>query len=470
MQFDSLIFLLFFVLVLSIYYALPSWHSQKILLLVASYIFYGAYSPPLIFLIWISTLTDYILAKRIHSTSRLFTRKLLLISSLVINLGLLGYFKYAEFLLNLFSTIIGMIGIHYQAPEMNIVLPIGISFYTFQTISYTIDVYRKELKPSIRLLDFALYVTFFPQLVAGPIVRASHFLPQCLEQKKTNWHELCWGLILVLFGLFVKIVLADSAMAPVADTVFSSPEKATWLDSWVGTFAFSGQIFFDFSGYSLCAIGTAICFGFSLPDNFRSPYAAIGFSDFWHRWHISLSTWLRDYLYISIGGNRLTTLTTSRNLLFTMLLAGLWHGASWNFVLWGGLHGLFLGIERFAKQYIHFNNTGFMIRLIQVLSTFIVISLMWVVFRIDSLDTTLQFYNKLMQYTPDMTLEIKRAYIVGIVILGTLVWHGFTREKTLEERFTDFPVALKVIMITSAIIGIGLCSTGDSRAFIYFQF
>jgi alginate O-acetyltransferase complex protein AlgI len=470
MQFDSLLFLLFFVSVLSIYYVLPSWGAQKTLLLVASYVFYGAYSPPLIFLIWISTLTDYILAKRIHAASRLLTRKLLLISSLVINLGLLGYFKYAEFLLNSFSTIIGRVGVHYQAPEMDIILPIGISFYTFQTISYTIDVYRKQLKPTTSLLDFALYVTFFPQLVAGPIVRASHFLPQCLEPKKAKWSTFCWGLTLLVFGLFVKIVLADTAMAPVADTVFNAPERVTWLDSWVGTFAFSGQIFFDFSGYSLCAIGAALCFGFSLPDNFRSPYAAIGFSDFWHRWHISLSTWLRDYLYISIGGNRLTPFTTNRNLLFTMLLAGLWHGASWNFVLWGGLHGLFLGIERFAKQYIHFNNPGFVVRLIQALSTFIVISLMWVVFRLDSLNTTLAFYNNLIRYTPHMTLEVKRAYIVGIVIMSTLLWHGYTRNKTLEERFTHFPIALKVIIITSAIVGIGLCSTGDSRAFIYFQF
>ncbi|MBU0484983.1 MAG: MBOAT family protein [Proteobacteria bacterium] len=470
MQFDSLLFLLFFLSTLGLYYALPSWRAQKVLLLAASYVFYGAYSPPLIFLIWFSTLVDYVLAKRIDASTSFLTRKFLLISSLVINLGLLGYFKYAEFILNTFSAIISKIGIEYQAPEMNIILPIGISFYTFQTISYTIDVYRKQLTPSKGLLDFALYVTFFPQLVAGPIVRASHFLPQCIAPKKFKWNEFFWGLTLLLFGLFVKIVLADTAMAPVADAVFSAPEKATWLDSWVGTFAFSGQIFFDFSGYSLCAIGTAICLGFSLPDNFRSPYAAIGFADFWHRWHISLSTWLRDYLYISIGGNRSTMLTTDRNLLFTMLLAGLWHGASWHFVLWGGLHGLFLGMERFARQHIHIINPGFVVRLVQILLTFITVSLMWVVFRLDSLKAILAFYRNLLRYTPTLTLDVNRAGVVGLVIVGTLLWHGFTRDKTLEERFTSFPAALKVIIVTSALVGIGLCSTGDSRAFIYFQF
>jgi alginate O-acetyltransferase complex protein AlgI len=216
-------------------------------------------------------------------------------------------------------------------------------------MAYSLDIYLKRAEPSKSFLDFALFVTFFPQLVAGPIVRPTHLLPQFATPRVATPQQLCWGLRLMTIGLFQKIVVADGLLAPTADAAFGAAGMLHPLDAWLGTLAFSGQIFSDFAGYSTTAIGVALALGFGLPDNFRCPYAAIGFSDFWRRWHISLSTWLRDYLYIPIGGNRKGNLRTYANLMTTMLLGGLWHGASWTFVVWGGLHGLYLAAERWLK-------------------------------------------------------------------------------------------------------------------------
>ena len=245
---------------------------------------------------------------------------------------MLGFFKYGGFLLANFRRGLALLGVDYVPPEMDIFLPIGISFYTFQTLSYTIDVYRGHTRPWPSFLDFAMFVTFFPQLVAGPIVRAAEFLPQCVTPKRANAHQLGWGASLLVLGIFEKVVLADGVMAPVVDTVYGSVREAGFFSAWVGTLAFGSQIFFDFAGYSTCAIGAGLSLGFVLPDNFRFPYAAVGISDFWTRWHISLSSWLRDYLYIPLGGNRQGLVRTQANLMVTMLLGGLWHGAAWRFV------------------------------------------------------------------------------------------------------------------------------------------
>ena len=244
------------------------------------------------------------------------------------------------------------VGVDYVAPEWDIILPMGISFYTFQTMSYTIDMYYERRAPAKNFLDFALYVTFFPQLVAGPIVRSGDLIPQFESPRKANTNQFLWGLFLLTLGLFQKVVMADSLLANKADTVFGAGQTLHGLDAWGGVLAFSGQIFFDFAGYSTCAIGIAMMLGFVLPDNFRFPYASIGFSDLWRRWHITLSSWLRDYLYIPIGGNRLSSTRTYVNLMITMLLGGLWHGAAWTFVVWGALHGLYLMIERFLRSRI----------------------------------------------------------------------------------------------------------------------
>lgn len=470
MQFDSLLFIVFLVLVIACYYAISSWRERKIVLLVASYLFYAAWSPPLVILVWISTLTDYVLARRMGRTTGEAARKRLLIVSLMVNLGILGYFKYAGFLLQSFADLMLQVGLVYQAPALDIILPIGISFYTFQTLSYTIDVYRRELRPDHGLLDFSLYVTFFPQLVAGPIVRASYFLPQCDSKPHFRGDQFSWGLILLLFGLFAKVVLADTAMAPVSDYVFSSVQQLSTLDAWTGVMAFSGQIFFDFSGYSLCALGTAMMLGFSLPDNFRSPYASVGFSDFWQRWHISLSSWLRDYLYIPLGGNRSGRLRAASNVMFTMLLGGLWHGASWNFVIWGGLHGLYLGLERVIRARFPAGPSNRALMVLIGLATFVVVSVTWIPFRAGSLSDSVIFFQQLFHYTPGTRLATGDMWIVFVVTAAMLLWHAHARESSLEARFSAISPALRVAVVAAMLLMLGLSSSGDSRAFIYFQF
>ncbi len=351
MVFNSLTFLIFILIVLILHHLPLRWTTKKFNLLIASYLFYAAWNPPFVILLWISTIVDWFAAKRLGRTENIAARRGLLLVSLGVNLGLLGFFKYANFVLDNFILFMDTLGVAYRPPPLDIVLPVGISFYTFQTLSYTIEVYRGKAQPWNSFLDFALFVTFFPQLVAGPIVRAVQFLPQCIGPRKATANQLGWGLSLLTVGLFEKVILADTLMGPVADKVYSAADKAGFIDAWVGTLAFSAQIFFDFAGYSTCAIGVALCLGFVLPYNFRFPYAAIGLSDFWRRWHISLSSWLRDYLYIPLGGNRCGVTRTQVSLMLTMLLGGLWHGASWRFLVWGGLHGLYLIVERIIRRH-----------------------------------------------------------------------------------------------------------------------
>ena len=264
--------------------------------------------------------------------------------------GMLGYFKYGTFLLENFRLAMLAWGVDYQPPEMDIVLPVGISFYTFATMSYTLDIYLRRAQPARNFLDYALFVTFFPHLVAGPIMRPTELVPQFEQPRRANANQLCFGLALMTLGLFQKVVLADGFLAGPAEAVYDGMKAPGALDAWIATLAFSGQIFCDFAGYSTTAIGAAMCLGFAMPDNFRFPYAAIGFSDFWRRWHITLSTWLRDYLYIPLGGNRHGEARTYMALMATMLLGGLWHGASWTFVVWGGLHGIYLAAERLLRR------------------------------------------------------------------------------------------------------------------------
>lgn len=336
MLFNSLSFLVFFVTVYAIFWVLPTWPQKKWALLIASYLFYSAWNPPYIVLLLLSTSADWWLARLIDRSENSSKRRMLLIVSLASNLGLLGYFKYGNFLLENFILWCATFGVIYHPPELGIILPIGISFYTFASLSYTIDVYRKEIRSDWRFADYALFVSFFPHLVAGPIVRASYLLPQIEKPQLPKMNQIGWGFALVCFGLFAKVVMADSIFAPMVDVVYTHPENFGLLDTWIAVLSFSGQIYYDFSGYSLCAIGLAMSFGFWFPNNFRYPYGAQSFSDFWRRWHISLSTWLRDYLYIPLGGNRHGELRTYLALFMTMLLGGLWHGASWMFVLWGG--------------------------------------------------------------------------------------------------------------------------------------
>ena len=352
-------------------------------------------------------------------------------------------------------------------------MPVGISFYTFQTLSYTIDVYRKKIKPSKSLLDYALYVSFFPQLVAGPIVRANDFLPQCQTPRKTNKDQFGWGLSLVTIGLFMKIILADTIFAPVVNHVYSNPNQFYFIETWIAIFSFSGQIFCDFAGYSTVAIGAALCLGFILPDNFNAPYASIGFRDFWNRWHISLSSWLKDYLYISLGGNRISITRTKINLMLTMLIGGLWHGASWLFVIWGGLHGVYLLIEhrlRFFQAMKLKNNHES--RILLSIATSLIISVTWVFFRSIDIHTARNIFKNLYHITIFRNTVITNAEL--LIALGSslllLLWHLHRKDSTLEHFFSNISPIFRGILLLSMIMAIYLFASGDNHAFIYFQF
>ena len=467
MQFDSFTFMLFFIIVLILYQLMPNWRGQKILLLVSSYLFYAAWSPPLIFLIWISTLTDFYIAKSLPSAKSAKLKKYLLLLSLAINLGLLGYFKYAEFLVGSFQDLLNTAGVVYNPPALDIILPIGISFYTFQTLSYTMDVYRGKLRPTGSLLDFSLFVTFFPQLVAGPIVRADHFLPQCETPKRIKQAGLIWGLTLIAWGLFQKTVLADSLFSPLVDNFYSGVMNNSITENWLNMFSFSMQIYCDFSGYSLCAVGAAIALGFSIPDNFNAPYAARGFSDFWRRWHITLSTWLRDYLYIPLGGSRHGHFKTLRNLIITMGLGGLWHGANWNFAIWGLLHGGYLVTEH-QLQKLKFIRIP---RLIVILTTFVIVSLSWIPFRSPDMNMSAMaissLFNGQLPYYQPLSNHYLAVLISFVAILAYQIWR---RDKTLDEMMATCPGFLQAGSLSIAILLIALCASGDRHAFIYFQF
>jgi len=474
MLFNSYTFVLFFGVVLVLHHMPFNERVRKVQLLLASYVFYAAWNPPFVVLLWLSTLVDWFAARGIERSERVGSRRAWLGLSLLTNLGLLSTFKYGQFLLDNFTSAVNAMGVAYQPAESSLILPIGISFYTFQTLSYTIDVYRGNSRTARRFVDYALYVTFFPQLVAGPIVRATDFLPQVRRLPRTTAVDLSWGVMLMIVGMFQKVVLADTFLAPVSDTVFTSAAEAGAAEAWIGALAFTGQIFFDFAGYSTIAVGAAMCLGFALPDNFRSPYAAVGFSDFWRRWHISLSTWLRDYLYIPMGGNRLGIGRTQVNLLMTMLIGGLWHGASWVFVAWGALHGLYLVIERavsarWGDVSLWQSLPG---RVLLGLVTFAAVVVGWVLFRAETFGQAWSMLAAMSGLgsvgSSSLLVDSDRAYVVGIV--GLLVaWHWLCRGSSLERMASSSPWWVRSTVAAGMLVLVFLNPEQD-RAFIYFQF
>jgi alginate O-acetyltransferase complex protein AlgI len=472
MLFNSLTFLAFFGVILIIHRLPLSWTIKKVNLLIASYVFYAAWNPPFVILLIVAAVVDFSLARWIGRTESPAGRRFILCLSLLINLGLLGYFKYGTFMLANLGWVGAWFGIRYDRVGSSIILPLGISFYTFETISYLVDVYRKRVAPWHSFLDYALFLTFFPHLVAGPIVRSYDFLPQCAEPRRATAGQMGWGLSLLVVGLFQKIILADRLLAPVADHLFDSPGQGTFLDAWAGTMAFSGQIFFDFAGYSSCGIGAALCLGFVLNDNFHYPYAAVGFSDFWRRWHMSLSSWLRDYLYVSLGGNRKGNLRTYLNLMITMLLGGLWHGASWRFVAWGGLHGSFLMIERFLKTHLGrlVPATSRLIQIALALLTFVVVSMAWVFFRATSFSEAFHVLGQMCRPSGHLGL-VSHVHLAAVatVMSAVLIWQWRQRESNLEQVVGRLSWPVRALALSSMLIVMAL-SGGDDRAFIYFQF
>lgn len=454
---------------------LRSWTSRKAMLLIASYVFYAAWNPPFVILLWLSTLVDWTIAKQLSKVRASVPRIAMLIGSLCTNLGLLAYFKYGGFIAENAAVLAQSLGLNWSPPAIDIVLPVGISFYTFQTLSYTIDVYRGKLERSQSFLDFALYVSFFPQLVAGPIVRADHFLPQCKTPPVVSQRTIGWGMCLMVIGVFHKLVIADALMSPIVESAYASDSPVTFISAWAGTFAFAIQIFCDFAGYSTCAIGVAMCLGFALPDNFRFPYAARGFSDFWRRWHISLSSWLRDYLYIPLGGNRHGIFRTYVHLMVTMLLGGLWHGASWNFVIWGGLHGAYLCLERLTAriwEILRLDRFRVMTAWLSVIATFLLVNIAWVFFRAKTLTGALGIVRAMFAFSLDKGPLTTLAIVTSLgVTVVTLAIHWFLCEQSLEAWVANLHPLLFATCLSMMIVLIVVCATtGQDRAFIYFQF
>lgn len=471
MLFNTLGFFVFLSVVLIFYYLIPlSWKQKKVLLLLASYVFYGLWNPPLIALLWISTIVDWTAGNQLMKVKKPSQRKLWLLLSMVVNLGFLAFFKYGNFLMENFQSMLSLFGVEYNTPAMDILLPMGISFYTFQTMSYTIDLYLKRIKPAKTLLDFSLYVTFFPQLVAGPIVRSDDLVPQFYEPKRANERQFFLGLLLLTIGLFEKTVFADSLLGPVSDIVFGSGDQLLALDAWTGVLAFSGQIFYDFAGYSLCAIGIAMMLGFSLPDNFRYPYGSIGFSELWARWHISLSSWLRDYLYIPLGGNRMGVGRTQINLMLTMLIGGLWHGASWTFVVWGFLHGLYLIIERFFKQKFTLKSSNAFTGILLAFLTFSCVNITWVFFRAEDFSSAWNILLSMFFVHGDKALLISN-HLVFTLALMFLVFlgHYLMRKQSLVGLIAKIPTFWLVAIWGVMIFGLMVVQTTGEQ-FIYFQF
>lgn len=474
MRFDSLTFIVFLAITIGLYALLQQWRHRKLWLILASYIFYAAWNPPFVLLLWFSTLVDFRLAKLIHKSTTDQKRKAWLILSLISNLGLLAFFKYGNFLLENFIFLSKSFGLTFKPAEFSIILPIGISFYTFQTLSYTIDVYRKKLEPTDKLTDFALFVTFFPQLVAGPIVRAVDFLPQLISPKKLDKQAMGWGAILVTIGLFYKQVFADALFSPVSDQIFNADGAYNALSAWAGVLAFTGQIFCDFAGYSIIAIGLARMFGFTLPDNFNAPYAAEGFSDFWRRWHITLSSWLRDYLYISLGGNRGGRLFTARNLVITMLLGGLWHGAAWTFVIWGGLHGFYLILERQLRNIfpLFFASKRGLNKIIIRLVTLLLVIIAWIPFRATDFPSAWSIFTSLFHinsaHNQILTSREILSIFLGISFIIGSQWI-YRDQKSFSETISRVPYGILSVAL-AAMIWLIVTLPAPDKGFIYFQF
>ncbi|MGH2758998.1 MAG: MBOAT family O-acyltransferase [Actinomycetota bacterium] len=473
MVFNSLEYALFFPTVLALYWLVRSRKPQNALLLIASYLFYGAWDARFLVLMLFSTVTDFSVGRWLERTEDDRRRKRIFLISLVVNLGILGFFKYFDFFIDSTAGLLETFGLQPNLPTLRILLPVGISFYTFHGISYTFDVYRRHIRATNNILDFACFIAFFPQLVAGPIGRAHIQLPQFEKERTRPTAEgVRSALFLILLGLFKKVAIAD-ALAPYVDQAFRGSGRAGALQLLVGMYAFALQIYGDFSGYTDMARGSARLLGIELIRNFEQPYLSRNITEFWRRWHISLSTWLRDYLYVSLGGNRGGgRLLTYRNILITMLLGGLWHGAAWTFVIWGGLHGLFLvGHRLLGRQRPITTEPG---RVgwrdaLPILATFHLVSVAWVFFRAASLEQALSYLGGIFTLrggplNPDAAALLVAA---AVAVLGIDLMQRNTRT---EEAVLDWGPVARGVAYAVMIVAIVVFSGGTPVPFIYFQF
>jgi alginate O-acetyltransferase complex protein AlgI len=473
MLFNSLVFLVFLAVVLLVYPRLRH-RAQNVFLLAASYIFYGYWDWRFLLLLFISTITDFIVGQKLQSTEKRSSRKGLLLISVSVNLGLLGFFKYFNFFVDSFGAIIDSFGMQPHMPLLRVLLPVGISFYTFQTLSYTIDIYRRKLEPTTNLLDFALFVSFFPQLVAGPIERARNLLPQVSRPRTVDRHQVGSGLNLILMGFFKKIFVADT-LAPFVNQIFDDPLSFTSGQLLTGVYAFCFQIYGDFSGYSDIARGVSRLLGFELMENFHAPYLSRSPAEYWKRWHVSLSTWLGDYLYIPLGGNRKGRLRTYFNLMVTMLLGGLWHGASWTFVAWGLWNGLYLAAYRLTgggKVDLTWPRRFKPVvwNVVKVVVTFHLIAVAKVLFRSPDFSTAWQVIGGIVSLEGITQLGASHVFLVIAIMLVFDIVQTRTGSHTW---LTDSRPAVRFLVgnaMLAIVIAAAIYRVYSNPPFIYFQF
>lgn len=479
MLFNSLDFAIFFPVFFVLYWIVAKKLTlRNVLILGASYLFYGWWDWRFLFLIIFSSFVDFFVGKALGETVKKSKRKALLLVSLVSNLGLLVYFKYANFFIDSFVQSFRFFGGEIEATTLDIILPVGISFYTFQTLSYTIDIYYGKIKPTRNILAFFSFVAFFPQLVAGPIERAKHLLPQFFVTHKFNYRFARTGLLLMAFGLFKKMVIADR-LGILVNQVYNDPESHGGGALVVATIAFAFQIYCDFSGYSDIAIGAARTLGFDLMKNFDAPYFSKSITEFWRRWHISLSTWFRDYVYIPLGGSRKKELRVYTNLFIVFLVSGLWHGAAITFIIWGAIHGLFIVLEKAMSNHgLKLSRRGVIGSLVFIPFTFVIATFAWIFFRANSTADALYVARGIFDWSKETNYFdlglIKPEFYAGLVAIVLLlifdaVHRRFNAIKLLDKiPFFIRPILYVVIIFTILIFGI-YGEDGVSE-FIYFQF
>jgi D-alanyl-lipoteichoic acid acyltransferase DltB (MBOAT superfamily) len=437
--------------------------------LLFSFFFYYKAGGLYFILLAVTAVFNYLLSNVMYDAAEPGKRKTFITLLIAANLGILAYYKYTNFIIGNINAVSG-----WDISFQNIVLPIGISFFLFQSISYAIDIYRHELEPADNLLDFSFYLCFFPQLVAGPIVRAKEFLPQIYEELKLTKEGMGGALFLIMAGLLKKAVISDYISLNFVDRIFDAPGSYTAIENLLAVYGYAIQIYCDFSGYSDMAIGLALLMGFKLPVNFLAPYKSMSVTEFWRRWHISLSSWLRDYLYISLGGNRKGKVRTYVNLFLTMLIGGLWHGAAWRFVAWGGLHGAALAVERVLKPYIKIPRNVFT-RVAGAILTFHFVAFAWIFFRARDFGTAAELIGRLGQlsFQAEHWLSVVAVYRNVLIMLSVgFVTHFLPDRFTqwLRKAFIAMPVAVKALIIGLAFWLVRATASSEVQPFIYFQF
>lgn len=479
MLFNSLEFIVFIPIVVALYFALP-YRFRWILLLVASYYFYMCWNYKYVVLILLTTVTNYLCGIGIQKSQKKGTRIFFLTTGLVVSLGVLFFYKYFNFFGDTVNTLFEQFNIFYEVPYYDILLPVGISFYTFQTLSYTIDVYKGKQPVEFHFGIFALYVSFFPQLVAGPIERSTNLLPQFYKKNDLKYENIRDGIVQMLWGFFKKVVIADR-LSEYVNLVYNNPTDYQGAHFLMATLFFSFQIYCDFSGYSDIAIGTARMMGYKLMVNFRRPYFALNIREFWQRWHISLSTWFRDYLYIPLGGNRVSKPRYYFNLFVTFLVSGLWHGADWTFIIWGAMHGFYLVFAIWIKniraqfnQFIGLVKVPRVDRILQQAMTFILVFVAWIFFRANNISDAFYIIDKIPSTSFQVPLNLFQVPIdlyisIFLIILLCLV-EWFEEKYELYTRLKSLPLIYKWALLTVIVLMLFILGVWKTNDFLYFQF